>query len=793
MKKYSNTHIISCLYTQDLLISKGYILWGPNTVQGKSHPDDEPLQAAGGSYGGGQELQSLYKLSNIGPLVGCQTLTTNLFQISNYLSSLIPGQYPTLTGPFTSTQDFYDLDLILDEAGQPGEALCKVLGLGQGHNKLYKIAEVSRNGTGAMANQTLVPFALPIRDYATIDPDDFLITEKVPSLKIANISTIFPDQISPQTEIIVGSYMGAFDWPTKYGLTQLNGTNTFPTMGWGGGLLGSIDTKTFRNQQESLFVWPQGLLPANPYIPVGIVFAGQGCQYVSYTVSSEKTYQEKPKNTSKEYERKDIAIAPYQQGRGIYEIVTREPEYRNGIVQSLDILTTFPPEGAVPGRNVAFAGVSLTDYWGELNLYDQRQGARTSLATRLVDGAKRQTKTAHNAPLAYINDDPDNPDNTLPWNNIMAYQGNTGQTASNKKSAKSGNLTHGVTTMVVSGAYPCYRGTWSPEFSGRVGTTSFGAPGRYYSRYLSQYYLSTDFWDPDLPGEIISADLTDKSMPVEPKPPYRIKGGRIILYEGQRVIAGSYVYTTIAITGNVNISKFYPDGAKELLLRKGNQNYLLSDIYSKYQSNQGGVIVLVTEDNRPPPMPPPNALPIGIVLETIEGTGEPQTIEGSEDYPIGTTEVVFQTSVSTDVQTAPVSLDTTLHISNRDILVMIWPMTPNFHSSGIPTACDVNGIPYGTTVGTYMIGNDPDFYDTGTETYDPPFMAPLYARIRTNYCIPDSRYSWIYSYASTQVPSAFLAAFGSSPASQYGLKDREMATDWPGPHSGKLDGSCTVS
>jgi len=779
----SSTQIIENIYTSDLIISKGYILWGPNITKGKKSPPDEPLKSTGGAYQGGQKISSIVNLNNIGPLEGSLTLAnvSPLAQLSNYLASLIPGQYPQISGPLSDTQELYDLQQILNQV--PPSFLCKSLGLGQGEGVTHQLGKVCRNGVSALPNQIQIPFSLPIRDYGSIEPEDFLLEEKVPSIKIINTSNMLADQIEPQTEIVISTYIQNLDWIQNYGITQFNGTNTFPTMGWAGGLLGSIDPVTFRNQQETLFVWPQGLLPAKPYVPIGIIYAGQGCQYISYIETDEKTYQ--GKFISEEYDRQNLGLVPYQQGKGSYEVVNREPQYSNGNVFDLDIVSTFPPEGAISGRNNAFAGVALTDWWGGLDLANQNKGSRTPQDTRYIRGGLKQTKTAHNAPLSYISTDENNTTNALPWNSIMTYQGTTGQSASSKKSSNMPIINKGITTMVVGGAYPCYRGTWSAEFSGRINTTSFGAPSRYFSRYLSQYYLTEEFWDPDFQGEPISPDLTDKSMPVEPKPPFRIKGGRITLYQGQQVLAGSYVYSTLGLTGNVNASKFYPDGAKELLINDTNQPYLLGDIYSKYQSNQGTLLVMVHTQGHPPPLPPSNAQPVGIVLETIQGTGEIQTTAG------GSPQVVFQTEVSTDVQTAPQDVESTLYLSNRDILVMIWPMMANMYSSGIPSTIDINAIPYGTSVGTYMLGNDPDLY-VGS-TYTPILMAPLYARIRTNYLVPDSRYAYSYAYMETQPNSKRLAALGKNPAIQWSLKDKEMAQDWPGPHSGQLGTSCTIS
>ena len=776
MSRVVSDSLVNILFTEDLIVNRGIISWGLVSKRINTNTINYAYQ---GAYKDGQKSQSFYNLKRIGSIIGSITLETftPLFQLSNYLASLIPGQYPDISGPLNTTTELYDLDTVLEEG--TGNKISKILGIGQGDIITHKVSEVNRNGVGMMGEdpQTIlygvffgILFTLPGWDMPEF------------TIKIQHSSSMLPDQVEPQTEVSIPSYMIGQNWLESYGITQINGTNTFPTFGWGGGLLGSVFSESARKQQETNYIWPTSLLPANPYIPIGLIFPGQGCQYSSYIETENRTYDFRPKNTSLEYQRRSVSVQPFQQGKGLYEYVSNEIFYKNGFVSNTEISSTFPPEGAVPGRNNGFAGVAVSDYYGELDIPQQKETSRTNRATRYVDGSKKQTKIARNAPLVYIPGE-FNVSNALPWNSINSYQGTSAQSASFRKSDNTNLLQEGVTTMVTAGAYPLYRGTWASEFSGR---TAEEQSGTYYGTGKSQYYISTEFWNPNFPVPALSSDLANQGLPVEPNPPYRIKGGKVILYEGQRVLAGTYIYLTMGMIGNVNASKFFPGGAKELIFNDSDKQFILGDVYSRYQSNQGTIIVMTTEDNFPPSMPPSNAVPIGIILETIEGSGQPQTSD------LGNVLRIKQTEVTTDAQTLPENFSETINISNRDIQVMIWPMGMNLYRSGITSSIYEEGLPFSTNVATPMLAVDSSFVEL---FFDPPIFFfsyelnilsnPLFAKIRTNYTVPDSRYAWRYAFAKEIDDASSFKQGGLRPGGQYSLMDRERVQDWPGPHGSR--------
>ena len=371
----------------------------------------------------------------------------------------------------------------------------------------------------------------------------------------------------------------------------------------------------------------------------------------------------------------------------------------------------------------------------------------------------KQTKTAHNAPLTYNSTDENNSYSPLPWN--QKYIGSTSSSASFTRSQNTPVLTEGITTMVISGAYPLYRGSNASEYSGLISTSNPVPPTgirKYISTFNSQYYITDEFWDPDFKTSQIDG-------PVAPNPPFNIKGGRIVLYAGQRVQAGSYVYSTVGMTGNVNISKFYPESAKEIILNKGFEKYILGDVYSKYQSNQGGVIVLVVEDSKPPPTPPPNAQPIGIVLEDIVGFGEPN--EDSQQ-----TQYLKQKLMSTEFQTVP-DFENTYQLQNREILIQLFDMYPNMGITGFPTTCIYNYVPFATTVAAEILTrNLRQVLQSETDKVIPG--STYYSKIKSLYTIPDSRYAFNYNYGITGIENLPIA---------YDIKSKQIANDWPGPQS----------
>lgn len=796
--KSNTTKVVDNSKIRDVCIREGYLLFNLASREGSI---SDLNVFVGGVYENGNISRSFIRLSNIGPFNGNLSLENSPepnieLVIYNYLNSLIPGQYPPISGPFSETQPYYDLTELVDFTksfqNTSPQFFCKILGFGNGNISSFQVGNVCRNGVSVLSeNFTNIE--------NIIDDGLSFFFRRTSNSKQVSSSNVLQSFISPQTETGVSFYIQNLDWENRYGISSFNGTNTFPTMGWAGARLGSIRAQNFQFQQDSTFNYPSSLIEKEQNNPVGIVYAGQGVQLISFpsaislssnqilnNILSERNqnfrvYQEKINNRNNDNVFSVIrttGIQPYQQGRGSFEYFSREPVYNdNAVIFVVDLISTFPPEGCQPGRNNAFIGVSLTDFWSSnLNFNNQESSSRTPQDTRFQSNSNvLQTKTAHNAPLVYSTpEDNNNSFNPLPWNSLLGYVGTTTDSPSNTYSENTPILNRGITTMIVSGAYPLYRGSNSAEYSGLSALDTdtqytFLVNYRYFSRYKSQYYITTDFWDPDFNNPNITAEIKP-SVPVAPTGPYNIKGGRIVLYEGQRVIAGSYVYSTMGMTGNVNISKFFGPSAKEIVLDKGENDFLLSNIYSKYQSNQGGCVCIVVTDDEPVPLIPSNCQPIGIILEDIVGSGTPEVENNQTKY-------AYQTNVSVDIQTVP-DFETTKQLQNQEILIQLFPMYAQKNMSSFPINHVILGngssVPFGTTVATSL------FY-TSTTFFEPtPLIVPtgpLYRKIKTNYMIADAKNAYLFNY-----PLLDGAVYEQYPV-YYSLKDKEMSCDWPYPQT----------
>jgi hypothetical protein len=744
----------------------------------------------GGVYENGNSSCSCLHLNTIGPLNGNLMIQDNPINIEsilyNYLHALIPGQYPPISGP-----ELYDLNELQNLTEQPNVFFCKILGLGNGVCHSFQVANVSQNGVSTLA-QNLTSFNSVTEELTT------LYLRKTTNAKTISYSNILPEFTLFSTETGVSDYLKNIDWDTQFGISSFNGSNTFPTFGWAGARVGSITPQTFQSQQDSFFNFPTSLLNVQPNFPIGIIYAGQGVQYSSFPsfnsnrVSNKslsnrnrirRVFQEKVNNRQNANVFQLIrvtGIQPYQQGRGIYDYVSREPQYDSlGNITIIDLISTIAPEGSVPGRNNAFAGVAITDYWSpDLNLNNQGQSSRTPKDTRKTTPLQRQSKTAHNAPMVYLSEDSNNTYNPLPWNNLMSYVGTTSQSASNRFSENTPVLSRGITTMIVSGAYPLYRGSNSTEFSGATTRPIFTTP-RYYASYQSQYYITEQFWNPNFSNPNLTPEIRAASA-VAPNPPYIIKGGRIVLYEGQRVNAGSYVYANMHMTGNVSMSKFFGASAKEIVLNQGADNFLLQNLYSKYQSNQGGLIVLVTQDDSPVPLIPSCCQPIGIILEDIIGEGRPIV----QDEQIL---VEPQTLLSTDLQTVPESFETTKQLQNQEVLIQLFPMFANQSLSGFystelmdffflinPASSFASNYAYASPVASKYMTPIFEFVLPDKTNVQSP-AAPTYRKIRTSYVLQDGKYAFNTSIQQGGFNVEQYVPYANS------FKDRQQSMDWPVP------------
>lgn len=703
-------------------VNTGYVMNGPAT---QKNSNDTPNVAVGGVYSKGNVSRSLVNLSNIGTFMGNFTLENidNPEIAYNYLTSLIPGTFPRISGPWSETQEYYDLQTIQSYVNtNTNRYFCKILGFGLGEIGVYQVAEVNKNGVSMNANNFFVQTST----------QGFV--QQPASLIQINWSSVAEGYVYPYTTTGEKYYMTGFDWPAQYNLEYINGTNSFPFFGWAGSRIGSIKPQTFQSQQNSLYNYPSEFLQlATQYQNLGIVYAGQGVQ-----ISNSKNV---------------TSVLPYQQGRGIYEFYSNEVTYNqnNGLVDNSEPQTIVGAEGVQPGRNNAFIGFALTDFWNnDINMNN-------------LESSSTNVRKSHNAPLCYTSSDENNTYNPLPWNSLFSYTGSSSSKSEANASDKIPILRSGVTTGVVSGAYPLYRGCWNCSANLNIASPLLSSYG------LDQYYFTEEFWDPSF-VDPATPEVINKP-PVQPNPPYRIKGGRIILFEGQRVKAGSYVYSSMNMCGNVNMSQFYGPSAKDIVLNSGERDQLLGDVYAKYQSNQGGLIVMVSIDGEDPPMPPSCCQPIGVVLEEIVGFGNPET--DSSGFPL----YAAQSSVSTSSQLVYDNA-TVNQLQSRNILIEIFPMYPNFYICGVnPTLQSFlfESVPLPFTVSGNPIANSNGLViESGLGSF---IVNPLMLPFRSNYVISTSPAGYLPGY---------LNGDNVSPYSFFDFKSKQFLNDWPGPQSPSL-------
>ena len=653
-------------------------------------PGDSDIIAVGGVYDKQNISSSHIRLISKGTLHGNEALTDTTIPVYNYLTSLLPGTFPSISGPFTETQEFYSLTEILSQSGY----FCKVLGQGIGMINLLNVSKNDRRAANALTSNFIVNTDnRPVGIFNNL-------------LNFINFSDIRIDYISPQTIIGADDYITDFNWQDRYNLININGTNNFPYFNWSGYKLGT--TISTLNNDRSFNYIDDELQSNKTFIPIGLIYAGQGLQYNIYD-------NEIPKVNEEIVDTGDnvLGVQAYQQGKGIYEFVVRDLFYQNNLIDILELYTTIPSEGIQPGRNNAFAGVSLE-------------------SDDVI------------APLATSEDLGNNP---LPWN--------LGYTSENEFPV----LTEGLTTMVISGAYPLYRrsnnGEWNGQFNyQKVSNTGNGT---------DQYYFTEEFWQSEF-NDPVNPEILYKnnSPPVQPNPPYRIKGGRIVLFEGQKVLAGSYVYSTANMVANVNIPQFYPPSGKELII-----NNRTSIGNGKYQSNQGGIIVMVVEEGCPPPIPPSCAQPIGVVLETIEGFGSPTEENDQVNFD-------FQSTNTSNSKQKTYDQSTTNNIQGREVLIRLFPMYGNMNLTGFPkqffneTTGENQGFPFPNTNNF-----DPEVMDRNDlETYNS--LNPLMAKVKSSYMLNTSPYSWRVNFNDDLIFNGLS------------LYNKQFTMDNPGPQSKNL-------
>jgi len=784
--------VIRYLKTHDLDIRRGILQCGPFFI--KFNEEDQERVGVGSVYELGNGSFSLINLHpNLGPLYGNLRVlgSTPDCMISNLATSLIPGLYPRISGPFSNESTTYDRETILSTIHDiPNLYLTKMLGFGKGHRAIFsQLAEPNISGLSMLAQNVLQLIILELGEEEGVVPQSEF-------LKLSNYSTIYPEFVYPLTVTGTPDYLTRFDsWFDSFGITKIYGTNDFPTFGWAGSRLGASFLGSIQAQRDTQVNYPAAFLQySKSYEKIGILFAGQGVQYVSSTANVKISSEDDDSSGG------TLCVVPYQQGRGVYDYYSCETQLGKFtesvlLVETIPLLTiqtTFGPEGIQPGRNNAFLGVALTNYFsGTLNLKNQAFSSTTPQDTRklIIEAKPPVSVQATNAPLVYIapTNASQNVVDPLPWNSLNAYVSSTTTSARNQLASKVPIMQDGVTTMCISGAYPLYRGSHATEYSGfYTKDTSFTGHKifpEYLSHYLSQYYLTEQYWDPNFDvQDTLNSKLQDLDIPVSPNPPFYIKGARVVLYEGQRVLAGSYVYASMNMVGNVTMSQFLAASGKEIKYVQGQNTNLLQDPYGKYQGNQGGLLVIVQTDGQDPLMVPDCCQPVGVVLETIEGIGTP-TMDDSNQL-----QYTRQTLHSTGQQLVP-DFENTFQLQSRQIKVRIFPMFGNLALSGysnlcfrtyFDTSCDLRtGQPF--TNSSFF---QPVLFTDETSTTTAPCGA-IYQKIRTLYTLHDSPFSFITTNNRHISPDTLLRQIINYPYpyNETGIRGKQFMNDYYGPES----------
>lgn len=700
----------------------------------------------GGVYQNGNFSRSYIEFSKSGPYIGSLSIAdVRIEEINNYLTSLIPGLYPDVSGKYSETESLYN---ITDAQNSDGNA-CNVLGLGCGDILNFCVSNVSRNGMGNMANNTSL-FSNNSQSSA------------YPQIKLNWISNLTTDLVFPESSIGTNQYMQYTNWQNVYGIGSINGTNTFPYFGWAGARLGTIRPQTFQVYQESLYNYPASFLQlAKTYEPIGLIYPGQGVQYSSWVVTENATYSEVIENFQK-FQYRRTGVVPYQQGRGSYDFYAKEAIYEpNGLIKILQNSFLVPSEGVNPGRNNAFLGVAISDFWSStLNMNNILAGSNTR--QDLSYNANAQECAAHNAPLVYTSPTEDNTYIQLPWQNVLGYNSVSSSGSYNgQHSSNAPIMTEGLTTMVISGAFPLYRGCYNTQWNGlNLLVMNMGNTG------YDSYYRTNEFWNAgyvETPNTAITS-VNGLAPAVPPENPFSIKGGKILLRSGQRVKAGSYVYSSMNLIGNVTMSQFYASSAKNIILNEGESDFLLGDIYSKYQGNQGGLVVIVSTDSEDPPMIPACCQPVGIVMEEIVGFGDPEYNDGIVSQNLKYEPESSGTSAVNSTYKLVYDESTSCYLQCRNISVKLFPMMAQMAST---YATNMNftflnilyiGFPITATTG--------DPADPSLSFANSGYFSPIFNKVRNNFLIQASS----EAYYTQQT---FLGLNNND------LKTKLLTIDWP--------------
>jgi len=352
MSSFSSIQSLNFSRIENINVKNGYVLYSQPFV--KNNNDQLPIIVTGGSYQKGNLVYDLSETSNHGTIIGCPTLENiNEDIIYNYISCLIPGFFPPIGGKWKVDQDYYNLEQILSS----DKKVSKALGTCIGTVETYQVSDVCRSGVSGMAFTTNLG-----RDLQGN------ITRKsiFDILRLANYSSLIKGYNEPQSSIGVGEYLEDYNWLESFNIETINGTNTFPFFGWSGTRIGTLKPQNFQYLQNSLYSYPAFYLDqAKTYNPIGLIYPGQLVQMNSFPINNlnrKLTFEERNDRTyqiptyNKFSETRKVGLVPYQQGRGVFDYLSRDIIYNpvNGLVDFASTTTIVPAEGAVAGRNVSF-------------------------------------------------------------------------------------------------------------------------------------------------------------------------------------------------------------------------------------------------------------------------------------------------------------------------------------------------------------------------------------------------------------------------------------------------------
>jgi len=233
---------------KNTFIKKGYILLSESSLKGKNTKSTKkgietntPVIAVGGVYQKSNISRSYINLNNIGTLIGTLEIESSMTPYNN-IQTIIPGQYPSISGPWTETQEKYNLQTIYDYLeSNTNNFFCKILGLGLGEIKSYKVSEVSKNGISTINSN----------NGLSQDNQGFTLSQSEQQATIINYSSITPEMKYPESLTGTSLYFEGYDWLSAYGIDSINGTNTFPFFGWAGSRIGTLKPQNFQFLQGS--------------------------------------------------------------------------------------------------------------------------------------------------------------------------------------------------------------------------------------------------------------------------------------------------------------------------------------------------------------------------------------------------------------------------------------------------------------------------------------------------------------------------------------------------------------